>query len=198
MAATIQDRLRQLREEAGYSQEKLAAALGVTRMTLAGYELGKRAPDSDFIVKVAQFFDCTPDYIFGVSPFKNNRHYEEWVSSVDTLTLGLSLLPSQKRKELVTALNWLLQDNYGVNALTSDKDYMIDLYIGMTVPFAHLFQEFTSVMSQADGDGDDSASALAFYQHLERDKAEILSVLNKAGSDLLQCLLQRDARWQEK
>ena len=40
MAATIQDRLRQLREEAGYSQEKLAAALGVTGMTLAGYELG--------------------------------------------------------------------------------------------------------------------------------------------------------------
>ena len=194
MTATIQDRLRQLREEAGYSQEKLAAALGVTRMTLAGYELGKRAPDSDFIVKVAQFFDCTPDYIFGVSPFKNNRHYEEWVGSVDTLTLGLSLLPDQKRKELVTALNWLLQDNYGVNALTSDKDYMIDQYIGMTVPFTHLFQEFTVAMGRDAAAHDGGGKAFDFYQHLEKDRAEIFKVLNKAGSDLLQCLLQRDAQ----
>ena len=117
MNDTVKERLRSLREEQNISQEKLAAELGVTRMTIAGYELGKRPPDSIFISKACQFFNCTPDYIFGISPFKNNEHYTQWITSSNTLELGLNMLPEKYKNELISAINWLLQDNFAVNQL---------------------------------------------------------------------------------
>ncbi len=47
------DRLRQLRDEAGLSEAKLAKASGLTFGTLHAYGLGKRAPSFAAVVKIA-------------------------------------------------------------------------------------------------------------------------------------------------
>src|SRR5262249_6652051 len=44
MAATFAERLRQLRERAGLTQEQLAQASGVNIWTIRGYEQGRREP----------------------------------------------------------------------------------------------------------------------------------------------------------
>lgn len=61
-------RLRGLRENSGYrSQQDLAAALGVAQSTVANWECGRREPNHETTVKLADFFGVTVDYLMGRS-----------------------------------------------------------------------------------------------------------------------------------
>ncbi len=195
MSNTIQERLRSLREEMGLSQEKLAAELNVTRMTIAGYELGKRPPDSTFIMKACDFFNCTPDYIFGISPFKNNEQYLSWVGSSETLNQGLNILPERSRKELVTALNWLLQDNFAVNQLTTDKNYMIDKFINLILSYTNIFRCFSDTVNNSDLVlGIDEPIIFEFYKQMDKDKKDLDNIIETFSSDLFSFLIRHSKK----
>ena len=194
MNDTVKERLRSLREEQNISQEKLAAELGVTRMTIAGYELGKRPPDSIFISKACQFFNCTPDYIFGISPFKNNEHYTQWITSSNTLELGLNMLPEKYKNELISAINWLLQDNFAVNQLTSDKNYMIDKFINIIIEFTDLFRTFSDTVNNSDLEqGIEENDIFKFYKKMEASKKELINIIDNSSSDLFGFLIRHSS-----
>ena len=53
--------IKVLREEKGMSQLQLAEALGVTRSTVAMWEIGQSKPRFDVLVDIAKLFDCTVD-----------------------------------------------------------------------------------------------------------------------------------------
>lgn len=191
MQETVQARLRRLREESGLSQEKLAAELGVTRMTLAGYELGKRPPDSAFLSKVCSYFNCTPDYVFGVSPFKNNEEYDAWVSSSSTLQDGLNKLPAGKRGALITVFNWLLQDNDALNQLTTDEHYLINRFINLILAYIDLYKKFTETVRGSDVPaGVEEAEIFRFYKAMEQDKQTLYHNIETTCSDLFGYLMR--------
>jgi transcriptional regulator with XRE-family HTH domain len=58
-------RLRQLRREADLTQAQLAEALGATRGMIASYETGGKQPPLDILMKIADYFDCSIDYLVG-------------------------------------------------------------------------------------------------------------------------------------
>lgn len=199
MNETIRERLRSLREEKNISQERLAAELGVTRMTIAGYELGKRAPDSTFIANACRFFGCTPDYIFGITPFKNIEHYNEWISSASTLQQGLNLLPEKDKKDMISVLNWLLQDNFAVNQLTADKNYMIDKFINLIIQFTDIFKSFSDAVNNSNiKDGIDEDDIFKFYKNMEKNKKEAFSIIESSSYDLFNFLIQHSKKETQK
>ncbi|WP_433958886.1 helix-turn-helix domain-containing protein [Cytobacillus horneckiae] len=57
------DRLKILRSERKLTQEELASKIGVTRGTYAHYEINKRQPDYDTLIKLADFFEVSTDYL---------------------------------------------------------------------------------------------------------------------------------------
>lgn len=58
---TFAERLRQLRDEAGLSEAKLAEASGVSYGTLHEYVLGRRHPSFGNVVKIAKALGVTCD-----------------------------------------------------------------------------------------------------------------------------------------
>jgi len=60
-------RLVELRREKGLSQGELADGLNMSRSTLANYEIGQRQPDFEMLIRLAEFFSVTTDYLLGVS-----------------------------------------------------------------------------------------------------------------------------------
>ena len=59
-------RIKLLREKAKLSQAKLATALGdVKQPVLARYELGSIMPSYPVLVKIADYFDVSADYLLG-------------------------------------------------------------------------------------------------------------------------------------
>ncbi|MBQ3665400.1 MAG: helix-turn-helix transcriptional regulator [Lachnospiraceae bacterium] len=53
----LPQKLRQLRKANGYTQDYIAAALGVVRQTYSHYETGKRTPDSSTLYKLAGIYN---------------------------------------------------------------------------------------------------------------------------------------------
>ena|ERR1039458_8609032 len=63
-------RIRQLREQMGKTQKEIAEMVGTTAPNMNFYENGKRSPSFDSIVKFAQFFGVSTDYLLGASDIK--------------------------------------------------------------------------------------------------------------------------------
>jgi transcriptional regulator with XRE-family HTH domain len=56
-------RLKHLREVKGLSQTATAAKLGINRGTYAHYEIDKRRPDYETLIRIADFYEVTTDYL---------------------------------------------------------------------------------------------------------------------------------------
>ena len=56
-------RLRELREQHGYTLEQVAEALGLRNQYVSNYELGKRRPDFETLKKFADFYKVSVDYL---------------------------------------------------------------------------------------------------------------------------------------
>lgn len=59
------DNLKKAREKAGYTQLQTAEKLGISDGTYKNYEQGKREPNGDKIVALADLFNVTTDYLLG-------------------------------------------------------------------------------------------------------------------------------------
>ena len=76
-------RLKELRLNAGLTQKDLAKAIEVGRTTISEYESGKIVPKQEGLLKIANHFNVSVDYLTGVSNERATRKQNE--SSLDTL-----------------------------------------------------------------------------------------------------------------
>lgn len=58
-------RLKELRKKKGISQLRLATDLNTTQNTISRYETGEREPGIDELVKIADYFNVSVDYLIG-------------------------------------------------------------------------------------------------------------------------------------
>lgn len=58
-------RLKELRITKGYSQERLAKTLNVSRSTVAMWETRKNSIDDDMLIRLADLLGCSTDYLLG-------------------------------------------------------------------------------------------------------------------------------------
>ena len=58
-------RLKELRKLNKITQDKLAEKIGVARSTISMYEVGASEPDIQILTKLANFFNCSIDYLLG-------------------------------------------------------------------------------------------------------------------------------------
>ena len=63
----IKNRIRDLRENMDLRQIDVSKATGIDQKTLSNYETGKTNPDSYSIIKLADFFQVSTDYLLGYS-----------------------------------------------------------------------------------------------------------------------------------
>ena len=59
------NRIRNLREDRDLRQSDLAKAVGIDQRTISNYETGKSNPDSYALIKLADFFNVSIDYLVG-------------------------------------------------------------------------------------------------------------------------------------
>ncbi|MEE0109628.1 MAG: helix-turn-helix transcriptional regulator [Oscillospiraceae bacterium] len=59
-------RLKNLRKQAGLTQQQLATQLGITKSVVSFYELQERSPSPDVLVKLAVIFHVSADYLLGL------------------------------------------------------------------------------------------------------------------------------------
>ena len=65
----LSKRLRELRKSSGYTLKSVANYLGVVYQTYQSYELGVNLPSINNLVKLADLFDVSTDYLLGRTEF---------------------------------------------------------------------------------------------------------------------------------
>ena len=99
------NRLRFLRTEKGESLEKIARYLNVTIQTISNYENEKRDMTPDTILKLADYFGVSTDYLLGKTDIRNIE--EDFKFAYHKETEGLS------ENEIKEALDFYKKIKYG-------------------------------------------------------------------------------------
>lgn len=68
----MESRIKQLRENRGLIQEILAAELGITQQMLSKYERDILCIKVNVLMKIAEYFNVTTDYLLGISEVKRD------------------------------------------------------------------------------------------------------------------------------
>lgn len=64
--------IQELRQEKGVYQKDLAKYLNVSNGTISNYEKGTHSPDLDTLIKLADYFGVTTDYLLGRTKYRYN------------------------------------------------------------------------------------------------------------------------------
>lgn len=59
------DRIQSLKINRKLLQKEIAEAVGISVRTYQRYETGERTPDTDTLIKLADYFDVSTDYLLG-------------------------------------------------------------------------------------------------------------------------------------
>lgn len=65
MNSVFVEHLIELRKQENLSQRDLAKAIGTTQAAVSLWERGERTPDIDTLLKLADLFKVTADYLLG-------------------------------------------------------------------------------------------------------------------------------------
>lgn len=105
------NRLKYLRTERGENLEKVAEYLNVSIQTISNYENEKRDMTPDTILKLAEYFGVSTDYLLGKSDIRNPEK-----SDLDKLQIGLSSkdypnISDEQIKQIEDFAKYVLKDN---------------------------------------------------------------------------------------
>ncbi|CAM3032522.1 helix-turn-helix domain-containing protein [Sporolactobacillus spathodeae] len=106
MGNVLGSRIRFLREERNLSQVELAKKLTLTNVQLNRYETGKRNPDPETLLSIADFFNVPTDYLLGrIAQLREES--PEYISGEDFLILK----QLKENPNLYALVHELLQNN---------------------------------------------------------------------------------------
>ncbi len=111
------DRIKELRNQMNIFQQDLAKALNVSKSTVAMWETNKREPNSEMLISLAEFFNCSVDYLIGRDTARINDDVLDQVNELDLDALSYygNILEAQKEDDLIKKYRTL--DEYGKEAV---------------------------------------------------------------------------------
>lgn|GEM_PF-356561 len=102
----LKDQLKLLRDKKSLTKKEVAQAIGITERAYIAYEYGERDVSTDTLIKIAQYYNVSTDYLLGIEQ-------KEPLDPIDLLNLDIqdkalirsyaSLSPA-KRKEFLKIL----------------------------------------------------------------------------------------------
>lgn len=125
-----------LRKERGISQKQAAVELGISQALLSHYEKGIRECGLEFVVRTADFYNVSCDYLLGRSPERTGAKlsYDD-IPEADALgkenSLKGSILPTLNKKLIFNALNIVFDMLQSINdkELTNEMSTFCNLAV---------------------------------------------------------------------
>lgn len=94
------ENLKKLRKAKGLTQVQFAKIFNISTGTIAMWETNKRIPDTTMLIKIAEFFDVTVDYLLGKD---DNSHMDKKENNdkISILFRHLQEIPEADREQLI-------------------------------------------------------------------------------------------------
>lgn len=100
--------LKNLRENNGYTQKELGTLISLSEQAISHYENNTNSPNIDTLIKIANIFDVSTDFLLGRS--KNDAPYSRLSQKFGSITVDelLAKLLSLDQKHRIDALNAII------------------------------------------------------------------------------------------
>ncbi len=136
-------RLSELRHKNGWSQKETAARLGISQALLSHYEKGIRECGLDFLIKASQIFNCSTDYLLGITSNAN----EPVEFNADKIDSDLKDAPEliNGRATAINSLSLLYSITARIGKSEINKDFnkfiLSEIYYVLRLFQGHYFDE---------------------------------------------------------
>lgn len=107
----ISEKLQFLRSRKGLSQKEAAKGIGISFTALSYYETGARVPNVETLYLICRYYDCSLDYLIGLSPnMTPNRNFNDVEQAED-----LGFIPE--------TIDFLYENNYLVKFMNDSVNH---------------------------------------------------------------------------
>lgn len=93
---SLSKRIKETRENSGFTQQQLAEAVGVTKTAIYYYEKGQKVPSADVLKNIALALNVSTDYLLGLTD--DPRPKESSFNLYDFLPENLKTTPKNLRE----------------------------------------------------------------------------------------------------
>ena len=98
--------LSELRQDKHLTQEELGKRLGMSRSTIGSYEQDQSQPPYDVLLKLAELYDVSTDYLLGRTRIPNERAASVLLQDKAVERVAASMLSmSRRHKEMILELS---------------------------------------------------------------------------------------------
>lgn len=126
-----------LRKEYGWTQTELANKLNVSQQAVSKYEKGEREPDIDVLLRIANIFNVSSDYLLGLSEQRFPDEDLEWRYPHVENRLG-SILNKYRKTNHLSEVAFASQ-------LEIDKDLLSKIELGIYSPTLKLIKKISEI-----------------------------------------------------
>lgn|SRR5690554_1690762 len=99
--------LKKLRKEKGITQEELGKILGVTTSMVGMYETNARKPSYEVLLKMADYFGVSTDYLLGKS---SDQKEGEMETEIQLIQKAHKKMDAKKRKKMMDILKLTFEE----------------------------------------------------------------------------------------
>ncbi len=99
------NRIAELRKQKDISQSKLGEIIGAAQNTICNWETGKRQPDNESLIKMADLFGVSIDYILG-------RDNDEMPEEIVILNRAAKKMTPEQRKKLLDVAKTIFKEEF--------------------------------------------------------------------------------------
>lgn len=88
----ISERIRQLRIKNNMTSKEFSKIFGISESSVSLYENGKRKPNLELIIEIANYFNVSTDYLLGItdkSGRTNSEHKLDFAKNLESVIIQL-------------------------------------------------------------------------------------------------------------
>jgi len=104
-------KLRSLRGERKINQQKIAMDMQISQASISKYEVGSAEPDIGTIIKLAEYFNVSTDYLLGVSEVKKQLTKSDLTDKEIEHLITYRLLSKSQKEKVGAYLQGILDES---------------------------------------------------------------------------------------
>lgn len=114
----MNERLRIVRNEHGYTQEELADKMNVSQKTISSWETGRTSPKFEESRRLCELYGCTLEYLTGTKQHDSND------ITVDDIMFRLKSFDVETLKKISDYADFLIEERYKYKKIMEEKEYL--------------------------------------------------------------------------
>ncbi len=106
------ENLKKLREQKNITQTKVSVDIEISQELVSQYELGKSKPTIENLIKLANYFNCSTDYLLGLTDISTKiNNIDKQNIEIANIIEQYKTLSNENKEHLKSYLNHLTIEN---------------------------------------------------------------------------------------